>query len=148
MKNLTSRDFLYWKIQLAINVFGSFVLFDLMDWSITLWAVYAIGSIATLLLVTPDKHVKERLALLFKEHDDLKDEIAKARSEITRLKALEFEAVMDKLGFTASRLERCPGKHLVRYAGKYANLTDAEIMVFGTEHEKFFSGSGEVLLYL
>lgn len=148
MDKQTSRYFLYWKIWLAINIFGSFVFFELMDWRVELWLVYAVGSLTTMLLRIPDKHVKERIALFVKEHDVLKDEIAQARSEITHLKALEFEAVMDKLGFTATRPERCPGKHLVKYAGKYANLTDAEIMVFGTEHEKFFSGSGEVLLYL
>ena len=148
MDKQASRHILYWKIWVAIQIFGSFVFFELMDWRVELWLVYAIGALTTLLLRFPDDCVKERIALFVKEHDILKDEIAKTRSEITRFKALEFEAVMDKLGFTETALEHEPGKHLVMYAGKYANLTDAEITVFGTEHEKFFPGSGEVLLYL
>lgn len=148
MDKQASRHILYWKIWVAIQIFGSFVFFELMDWRVELWLVYAVGALTTLLLRFPDDCVKERIALFVTEHDILKDEIAKARLEIARLQRLEFESVMDKLGFTETTPEPVPGKQRVMYAGKYANLTDAEITVFGTEHEKIFPGSGEVLLYL
>ena len=68
--------------------------------------------------------------------------------EIARINKLDFEAVMDKLGFTETALEPVPDRKLVMYAGKFANLTISDIKLFHDAHERVYPGRGEVLLYL
>ena len=60
----------------------------------------------------------------------------------------DFNAAMRKLGFTETALEPVPGRSLVMYAGKYANLTIRDIKLFHDAHERAYPGRGEVLFYL